>query len=747
MKTRTDYGRISWVAWAIVLCFGSFLQTGASANASKLGEVGMVRLSQRQISKWQTVRLEQTYKIPVVIMEPLSYEGVDPAHIRIRNVKKNSFQFKIEEWDYLDGRHGAEEEVSYLVVESGVHKLDNGATLQAGRTTMGGREKRVRLKRSLKKRPVVLASTLTYRDPSAVVVHITRTFKDAFRARLREQERNDKNGRSPHRTEVVGYIAIEPGRGQIGHQVYEAGVTSNVVKHKWYTLEFKKAFAGIPEFLAQKNSERQSDPSSLRLRMLDKDMVELFVEEEKSRDKETVHGGEQIGYFAIYPAGVLSMDGQTAFKLKWPIPGVDGRDWVVNNYVDLDSRRGFKLDYMGNTFQAAKTYDGHQAIDIDVPTFREMDSNVPILAAAAGTVVRVRDGQRDRYTYCQPNQVANLVEIEHDNGYITGYVHLKRDSIVVKEGKRVAAGEKLGVVGSSGCSSHPHLHFFVIDPSGKILEPFQEDLWLDPPEYDTPLGFMDAVLAHGSLTRQQIKDPGPNITSIPQGEFLSVGLSMAGGKKDEILLELLDRNRKVFDFFKISVNNGLGYRHLFPHEIWTREITGAQGEWELRISLNGRPAKSYDFTVTPPLSKNSATRLGEVPRVVKEEAGYGFMEDKTPWSQSGFNLAGVHYEHGFFTQPRSRVEYDLGGNYTTFSVCMGLHEGSPAGDCGDGARFRILGDGNVLFTSAAVRHRVEPANCISVPVEGVSTLTLIVDPQEEFFCDHAVWADGMLYAD
>jgi hypothetical protein len=44
--------------------------------------------------------------------------------------------------------------------------------------------------------------------------------------------------------------------------------------------------------------------------------------------------------------------------LLWPLAGSHGRDWVINNYVDLDPTSGI-LDYTGATGSGVKTYDGH----------------------------------------------------------------------------------------------------------------------------------------------------------------------------------------------------------------------------------------------------------------------------------------------------------------------------------------------------------------------------------------------------
>ena len=73
----------------------------------------------------------------------------------------------------------------------------------------------------------------------------------------------------------------------------------------------------------------------------------------------------------------------------------------------------------------------------------------PIHAAADGTVSFV--GQRHGY--------GNVVEISHGNGLMTRYAHMSKTKATV--GERVSAGEVIGLIGSTGRSTGPHLHFEV----------------------------------------------------------------------------------------------------------------------------------------------------------------------------------------------------------------------------------------------------------------------------------------------
>jgi murein DD-endopeptidase MepM/ murein hydrolase activator NlpD len=85
----------------------------------------------------------------------------------------------------------------------------------------------------------------------------------------------------------------------------------------------------------------------------------------------------------------------------------------------------------------------HEGIDITAPT------GTPIWAAAAGTVIYA--GWLGGY--------GNLVVVDHGNGLATAYAHAS--AILVFVGQSVAQGETVSLVGSTGNSSGPHLHFEV----------------------------------------------------------------------------------------------------------------------------------------------------------------------------------------------------------------------------------------------------------------------------------------------
>ena len=140
-------------------------------------------------------------------------------------------------------------------------------------------------------------------------------------------------------------------------------------------------------------------------------------------------------------------------------------------------------------------YNGHKGTDfLVVGGFTTTDmTDVHVVAAASGTVIKVEDGHYDRChgelstgdVSCDGHPVVpNVVYVRHTEGWVTRYLHLKKDSITVNVGDVVECGQVLGRVGSSGWSSFPHLHFAVINALGRVTDPYggsvtqQRSLWV-----------------------------------------------------------------------------------------------------------------------------------------------------------------------------------------------------------------------------------------------------------------------------
>jgi len=106
------------------------------------------------------------------------------------------------------------------------------------------------------------------------------------------------------------------------------------------------------------------------------------------------------------------------------------------------------------------TAKGRYAVDIAMP------EGTPIIAARGGMVVKVENEQSGRGN----NPAGNFVRVLHDDGTMGVYLHLMQGSVVVREGQRVATGERLARSGNTGNSTGPHLHFVVQRNVGLAIE-------------------------------------------------------------------------------------------------------------------------------------------------------------------------------------------------------------------------------------------------------------------------------------
>lgn len=133
---------------------------------------------------------------------------------------------------------------------------------------------------------------------------------------------------------------------------------------------------------------------------------------------------------------------------------INGTPWVPQRFaIDF-----FKLD------DQQRTWIGDPSKLTSYLSYRQ-----PVVAAAAGTVVRARDGIPNTTSLPEPptppkidQTVGNHVIVEIDPGIHVLYAHFDTGSVKVRVGQQVAAGEMLGLIGSSGNSTTPHLHFQIL---------------------------------------------------------------------------------------------------------------------------------------------------------------------------------------------------------------------------------------------------------------------------------------------
>jgi murein DD-endopeptidase MepM/ murein hydrolase activator NlpD len=98
-----------------------------------------------------------------------------------------------------------------------------------------------------------------------------------------------------------------------------------------------------------------------------------------------------------------------------------------------------------------------------------MPEGTLVCAARGGTVVKAKDNSNQGGASIKFDAYNNYVLIRHDDGTLAHYCHLKKDSVTVTVGQRVATGEVVARSGNTGFSSGPHLHFCVFKTKDGLM--------------------------------------------------------------------------------------------------------------------------------------------------------------------------------------------------------------------------------------------------------------------------------------
>ncbi|UGS38046.1 M23 family metallopeptidase [Capillimicrobium parvum] len=159
-------------------------------------------------------------------------------------------------------------------------------------------------------------------------------------------------------------------------------------------------------------------------------------------------------------------------------PPLEGTGWVasdgccspsghVNAILGLNGRlqaaERFAIDWM-RIDAAGRMFQGDPANPASWFSYGS-----PIKAVSDGVVTYARDGEPDQTPGRMPTNltwdqlVGNAVYVRTSDGLTQAFVHLSPGSVRVKAGDRVQTGMVLGLLGNSGASLAPHLHFHVVD--------------------------------------------------------------------------------------------------------------------------------------------------------------------------------------------------------------------------------------------------------------------------------------------
>ena len=202
-------------------------------------------------------------------------------------------------------------------------------------------------------------------------------------------------------------------------------------------------------------------------------------------------------------------------------------------------------------------------------------------------IVAIADGIVTISTYS--SSAGYYVQIKHNNGYTTRYLHMKKGSIKVKVGDRVVKGQILGYMGNTGKSDGAHLHFDI--HNGK--------------DYIDPLPFLQGIADFSTNHYKKFVGEvqaavGAKVDEIAGPETLSKTITVSAKKnKNHKVVTALERYLKVMGYYKGDIEEDKGNNPIFGSGMTAAtkeyqkdfgcvsdgEITAKQKTWKKLLEL------------------------------------------------------------------------------------------------------------------------------------------------------------------
>lgn len=287
-------------------------------------------------------------------------------------------------------------------------------------------------------------------------------------------------------------------------------------------------------------------------------------------------------------------------RFSMPLKGVVGQDFFIIHYPDHGGG-----DTLRDAFCGQKTYNGHKGTDMALSGFGSMDTGVYIYAVADGRVVRAVDWNYDRNKHLIEGTHTkwNFVEIQHGGGIGAYYGHMRKGSAMVRTGDSVREGQPIGMVGSSGYSDFPHLHFEVWNEKGQTIDPFKGSCfgrpfsyWKEQPDYDTSVVAMNAgfvpyipqvdTLMEGYLVRDEF--------GMYEDPVICFWAYMHGLRKGSAMrIEWYNPKRKLYHTYNWKWERNNWYNYTWS---WIKTPT-IEGKWLAVLYVNGEPVANRYFYV------------------------------------------------------------------------------------------------------------------------------------------------------
>lgn len=343
----------------------------------------------------------------------------------------------------------------------------------------------------------------------------------------------------------------------------------------------------------------------------------------------------------------------------WPVVAAPGsgyaNSWSISNHVDHNPAFPSQLqDYAcgQRTYDTSAGYN-HAGVDIFTWPFSwyqmQFDQS-HVVAAASGIIVGKSNGNFDKNCSFN-NSNWNAVYVQHADGSIAWYGHMKNNSLTSKSvGDAVAAGEYLGVVGSSGNSTGPHLHFEVYNHLNQLIDPYaglcntwgplNDSWWLQQKPYLDPK--INAVLTHSAPPQFQ-PCPTTEITNLKDFFTPSEPVTMA--------IYLADQQAGTSGFAQIIRPDGsvrsefvVSFADNYSASWWYWNYNAAffdqLGMWKFIFTYNGQAVTRNFYRESLGTDENTAATVSVYPNPSNGLIQVVYSGSETPTDLSIYDMTG-----------------------------------------------------------------------------------------------------------
>ncbi|QIG90737.1 peptidoglycan DD-metalloendopeptidase family protein [Chryseobacterium sp. POL2] len=348
-------------------------------------------------------------------------------------------------------------------------------------------------------------------------------------------------------------------------------------------------------------------------------------------------------------------------KFIWPVQKSSSAPyenaWSISAHVDhnpLYPNQLLDWNCGSRTYDTADGYN-HQGIDIFLwpfPQYQQEHNQAEIVAAAEGTIIYKSDGNYDRNCSLSGGDW-NAVYIQHSDGSVAWYGHMKKNSLTNKPiGSTVTAGEYLGIVGSSGNSTGPHLHFEVYNVNNQLIETYQgscnnfasgnNSWWENQKPYQDPK--INAVLTHSNI---------PNFnTACPDIEEPFIKNNFGNGEMVYGIVYLADQLPGTnFTLNLIRPDNSIAANRLGNINIfytasyfwWSfpSNLFNTNGEWKLEVTYQGKTVvHKFNYGEKLSVENNQSKTISIYPNPVKSEININNLSNEKIENLSIYDISG-----------------------------------------------------------------------------------------------------------